>query len=274
MAAAVPFWLPPSQASSFLASDALTQADLDDLRLPYPAVLVAPSDPVRLEPTVEPNAQLYSRLFQLDAGVRRLGSKPKALWPTLSDFDVAVLSRPTGREELLAVRGADVEAVLLLGDDTGRLADTFAWCLAIRGRAAAPVIRLILPARRSRCAYAAEIGNLAAVAAWADWHATEEPDMIPRQRGQLAPAMRAAAARGAGSGVRVLDLRSTGGGVRSETVTGKSVAPHLRRGHWRRQHYGPRNTLVRRVRIGPVLVNAGAGELLPQIYRLPQAGRD
>lgn len=82
--------------------------------------------------------------------------------------------------------------------------------------------------------------------------------------------MQEAAARGAGSGVRVLDLRTTGGGVRTEQAVGKSVAPHLRRGHWRRQHYGPRNSLVRRVRIGPVLVNAGAGELLPQVYRLPR----
>lgn len=266
---AVAFWLPPSQAASFLASEALGSDDLDELRLPYPAVLVVPADPVRLDGTHQPDPELTSRLVQLDAGLRKLGRTSQALWPALCSFSPDLLTRPPSREELLAVRGADVEAVLLLADDAGRLADQFAWCLAIPGAGSTPAVRLIVPARRSFSAYAAEVGNLAAVAAWADWHDTEQMDVLPARGKTASPTQAAAAARGAGTGVRILDVKRTGGGLRSETVTGKTVAPHLRRGHWRRQHYGPRNSLVRRVRIGPILVNAGAGDLLPQIYRLP-----
>jgi hypothetical protein len=223
---------------------------------------------VRLPPSCEPNVELQGRLFGFDGGHRKLPDKPGSLWDALVSFDVEVLNRTPHREELLAVRGADVEAVLLLADDAGRLADAFAWCVAIPGPGTAPAIRLSIPARRSRTAWSAEIGNLAAVAAWADWHPSEDLDQLPRGK-NVSASLAAAAARGAGSGVRILDVHATGGGVRSETPTGKTVAPHLRRGHWRRKHYGPRNILVRRVRIGPVLVNAGGGELLPQIYRLP-----
>jgi hypothetical protein len=38
--------------------------------------------------------------------------------------------------------------------------------------------------------------------------------------------------------------------------TGLHRAPHLRRGHIRHQHYGPKNTYVKRVWIAPVFVNA------------------
>lgn len=40
----------------------------------------------------------------------------------------------------------------------------------------------------------------------------------------------------------------------------KTVTPHWRRGHWRRQHHGPGKTLVKRIRIAPVIVNAKIGE--------------
>lgn len=44
---------------------------------------------------------------------------------------------------------------------------------------------------------------------------------------------------------------------RDPTVpTGREVAPHLRRGHIRRQHYGPRNSFVKSIWIDPVIVNA------------------
>lgn len=38
--------------------------------------------------------------------------------------------------------------------------------------------------------------------------------------------------------------------------TGRTCAPHLRRGHIRRQHYGPNNALVKKVWIEPMFVNA------------------
>lgn len=38
--------------------------------------------------------------------------------------------------------------------------------------------------------------------------------------------------------------------------TGKTLRPHLRRGHVRHQHYGPKNAFVRSIFIEPVFVNA------------------
>ena len=56
--------------------------------------------------------------------------------------------------------------------------------------------------------------------------------------------------------------------------TGKTVAPHVRRGHWRRQRYGERNTQIRRIRIAPLLVNAHRGDVANQVYRLPTVAAD
>lgn len=41
--------------------------------------------------------------------------------------------------------------------------------------------------------------------------------------------------------------------------SGRELRPHLRRGHVRRQHYGPHNELVKMVFIEPVFVNADKG---------------
>lgn len=39
-------------------------------------------------------------------------------------------------------------------------------------------------------------------------------------------------------------------------ITGQAKAPHLRRGHVRRQHHGPRNVMVKSIWVAPVFVNA------------------
>jgi len=46
---------------------------------------------------------------------------------------------------------------------------------------------------------------------------------------------------------------------RSEHLVGLTRRPHLRRGHIRRQHHGPRNELIKSIWIEPVFVNADPG---------------
>jgi len=50
----------------------------------------------------------------------------------------------------------------------------------------------------------------------------------------------------------------------SASASGKSISPHWRRGHWRKQHYGPAKSLVKRIRIAPTIINAGKGDLAPR----------
>ena len=72
-----------------------------------------------------------------------------------------------------------------------------------------------------------------------------------------------------GADVHVLNVARTVGHARSAEPTGKTVAPHVRRGHWRRQRYGEGNAQVRRIRIAPLLVNAHLGDMAERVYRLP-----
>ena len=53
---------------------------------------------------------------------------------------------------------------------------------------------------------------------------------------------------------------------------GNTISAHWRRGHWRMQHHGPSNLLVRRIWIKPMKVATGTGEALEQpghIYVVP-----
>ena len=173
--------------------------------------------------------------------------------------------------ELLDHQGAFVEAVLLFADPEGRPRDLFAWCLAIPDTETGHILaRTVLPASLSRTAYADVINNLIAVVGWAEWH---PPHHVT---GPAASATRVGTSRAehdprdhvyvlrAGRGATW--IRTTAGDPTSRTGR---VRPHRRRGHWRRQHHGPGNQLLKWVRIAPTIVNAHAGPLSPQIYRLP-----
>ena len=114
-----------------------------------------------------------------------------------------------------------------------------------------------------------QVFNAAAVVAWADWHAPLDPsDGDPDTPGiNLTPPR-----NGDGSDVRVLAVRRTriATGDRSEP-TRRTVAAHVRRGHWRRQHHGPRGEQVKRIRIASTVVNAGQRSFAARVYVLPAA---
>lgn len=50
--------------------------------------------------------------------------------------------------------------------------------------------------------------------------------------------------------------------------TGKTVSTHFRRGHFRRQPYGPERAQRKTIFIAPVLVNSGQGEMPGRIYEV------
>ena len=171
---------------------------------------------------------------------------------------------------MLEFAGCSIEAVLLLADSLGAPAEEFAWCIALPARhGRATLGRFVIPARHDRTRYRALLGNLLAVAAWADWH---EPDTETTPAldlpGTPPPRLRRDADRH-GADVHVLNVGRTVGHAHAAEPTGKTMAPHVRRGHWRRQRHGEGNTQVRRIRIAPLLVNAHLGGMTERVYRLP-----
>lgn len=269
--AAVPFWLPPGHTIAYLDSEPLSGEDIDDMRMPFAQVLVTFAEPARLP--------------AIDTGVLR--DDPRMQW--MDHLVAAGKGLPDTREmmiggtnsfrspltplwDAIAARGAHVEAVLLLADAHGHLDDLFGWCIAIPSSTAGGTLgRWVVPASRTATSYPNLIANAAAVAAWADWHRPghtrtndEQEPAPPSAGGKERPA----------DTVHVLNVTATTPADPQLTAkgepTGRTTAPHRRRGHWRRQHFGPGRTQTRRVRIAPVMVNAGRlGADRPQIYRLP-----
>ena len=275
--AAAAFWLPAGQTHGYADSEPLRPDDLEDLRLPYPQVLLTLADPLHLAPTATPTPDEQTILNELDHLIDVLHHDPAT---TLGDLEGRI--DPLGlwnhwptAGRLLELRGAHIEALLLLADSLGRPCDTFAWCLAIPTRAGRCLLRLTVPASRAATSWSAIIDNLAAVCAWADWH---QPDYHPSQHGasSAAPPPGHGRATPGGDNVHVLNITRTERTTRIATSSdpARTLAPHVRRGHWRRHRHGPGLSLVKRIRVAPVLVNAtrtAPTALAPRVYRLPDS---
>ncbi len=263
---AAPFWLPPAQTHGFLDAEPLPQEQVAELRMPFDAQAVFFAEPLWLPPeggqvggadgelaevltqTNRETFRAFSHLYDREAG----GERPDA-------------------GALLARYGGHVEGILLLGDAEGGLRDEFAWCLALDGAGPGLVAgRVVVAATMTGLSpeMAGVVRNAAAVAAWGRWHApVDEIEM-----GQMARTTRdqVAARRQAAAAVRVLNVGRTSGSSADAVPSGKTVAPHRRRGHWRRQRVGAGRAQVRPVWVPPVLVNASRMlDLTPTVYRLP-----
>ncbi|MGP4027140.1 hypothetical protein [Actinomadura sp. 3N407] len=279
LASSVPFWLPSGQAYGYADSEPLRDEDRNDIRLPFPQVFVALADPLRLPPTGEATEEERLLLAEQDAVILQGLKVGPDEFPMLEFIDwppdSTLWDRLPPLSRTLAIRGAHVEGVLLLGDVLGNLADEFAWCLAVPSESGGMTCRVVVPAHRSRCSWATVVENLAAACAWADWHEADQElaEIETARRARQVTnqaAFRRLYGRGGPAGVRVLNVkRTTGGGAPTHQPTGRAVSPHVRRGHWRRQRHGPAKTQVKRVRIAPVLVNASRSGLAPRVYRLP-----
>jgi hypothetical protein len=270
------YWLPPGHTAAHAGSEPLNGDALPELRLPYPSVLLTFADPLALPPANAAGSDAYRGKL-----VRARRSVPEHNQaPTWRDWTATTVYTPADADrngafphlrELLDHQGAFVEAVLLFADPEGRPRDLFAWCLAIPDIETGQILaRTVLAASLSRTAYADVIHNLIAVVGWAEWHPPQ------RVTGPAASATRVGNSRAEHDRRdEVYVLRAGRGATWIRTSAGDPtsragrVRPHRRRGHWRRQHHGPGNQLLKWVRIAPTIVNAHAGPLSPQIYRLP-----
>ncbi|WP_016894201.1 hypothetical protein [Mycobacteroides abscessus] len=275
-AAAVPFWLPPGHTMAYLDSEPLSAQDIDDIRLPFAQTLVVFAEPPRIPPLdssgvtdSDPRLEWMDHLVSANRpiGVRDL---------IIASTNQFTMPRPV-LWDVIGCRGAYVEGILLLADAHGNLEDLFAWCIALPSTTAGAVLgRWVIPASRTATSYANLVVNAAAVAAWADWHRPgHQRDGEGLEAHQESSGNNKAHRSFEKDNVHVLNVTATTpapevhGAARGEP-TGRTTAPHRRRGHWRRQHYGPGRANTRRVRIAPVMVNAGrVGSDRPQIYRLP-----
>jgi hypothetical protein len=269
------YWLPPGHAAAHADGESLPSDALPDLRLPYPSVLLTCADPLVLPPVETTTTEAYQRkLIRARSALPDTGPPPtwrawasaQVYTPDDADRDATL---PT-LDELLDHEGALVEAVLLLADATGRPLDLFAWCLAIPDRETGQIFaRAVMPAERSRTIYADVVNNMIAVVGWAEWH---EPGAAPSAAGTI-PTDRGLSDNYRRDDVHVLRTGRGASWTRPPTLEvlppRGHVRPHRRRAHWRRQHHGPGKRLVKMIRVAPTIVNAHAGPLSVQIYRLP-----
>lgn len=273
VARSVPYWLPANEAAGFADSEPLDE-HTDDLRMPFDRVLLAFAQPLRIEPEVlqvEGQADL-EQMEQFEDGLDSLTKEKQDPSLATAVYDVVGEGATVSAQQVVAVRGLVVEGLVVLATPDGKLRDEFIWLVALPSAVHGTVAgRVAVPAQLSACSWAGHVRNLAAAAAWGDWRVPEEAQPAP---GVTLPPGAGSSSRGgsARSLVRVLDVTRTNASGGRGRPTGRTVAPHLRRGHWRRQWYGPGKLQMKRVRIPPVLVNAGLGEPAAKVYRLPPAG--
>ena len=282
LTAAATYWLPAGQTASFAESEPMDESDRAEMILPFPQVFLAFAEPLVLEPTINTTAQLQEkwRVFSeithdlyRDKGTA--GSGVEGYYArTLPDL----MTLPT-IDEMLSELGGHIEGILLLADSLGRPEDRFAWCVTIPGAYGSTLGRFVVPALRSATEYRDVVDNLTAVVAWAQWHEPDQSTDVPLEVSEKdledyisSPDFQRNAKR-TGAGIRVVDVRSTyrGAGSRPSRESGVSdvnVTPHIRKGHWRRQRFGPRLEQSKRIRIAPVLVNAHRGDIVHRVYRL------
>lgn len=282
LTSAATYWLPAGQTASFAESEPMDEADRAEMILPFPQVFLAFAEPLVLEPNQELSEEASARWRAISAMAHDAFRDNRSAGDVLEEFtrlENPEFWSPMAFDDLVAEFGAVVEGLLLLADPLGRPEDAFAWCLTIPGAYGATLGRFVVPALRSATAYRDVVDNLTAVVAWAQWHepdqSTEVPLGVPVQdlEDLMASTDFQRNAKRAGAGIRVVNVGATHRNLSSHRhgevdESEAHVTPHIRRGHWRRQRFGPGLEQVKRIRIAPVLVNAHRGDIAARVYRL------
>jgi hypothetical protein len=262
----VPFWLPAEYATSYPQARSLPTGT--DLRLPYPMVFVAFAEPWRINPIASElsNSLAANHLGMFYARGQAASHRPEPL------CDVLGRLQATGRTdrdtlptplEALDGFGGSVEGLLLTAGPDGTPGDDFAWCIAVLHPSGFPIARITVPASRNACGWRNQVDNIIAGIALSCWH---EP--AGRSAGSETSTAAMSQVADPDGNLHVLDIDATSPpGDSVGGSTGRTIRPHLRRGHWRR-HADRRAGHTRWIWVRPTAVNGGAATS-NQVYVLP-----
>ena len=239
---AVPYYMSIGAGRALAGSHSPPSDLLAEIRLPFPSVLVLFGGPLQFGPASK--------------------------WVTSS-------TNGTTQWEVLHDEGGTLHGVVLCGDGTGKPFNVALYLLTLGLQPDATATFISGELRYG--AFSSIAANAASIVSWGSWTEPDfsqviSPNMSP---GDVRDTVRRGAFRrrswsGAALGAHVIDLGRTFEGRTGET-SGGTVAPHLRRGHWRRVRIGPRGGWHYEGRwIAPTLVNANeATEIADVLYRLP-----
>lgn len=208
---AVPYYLPPAAGIALVGSHAPPADLIAETRLPFSSVLVLFGGPLQFGPASK--------------------------WVTRS-------TNCKTQWEVLHNEGGTLNGVVLCADGSGQPFNLAIYLLSLGLTPDAPAA--FIPGELRYGAFASVAANAASIVSWGSWN---EPDLSQAVSPVMAPAdVRHVVRRGAfrrrswsgiALGAHTIDLGRTFEG-RSGVTTGSTVAPHLRRGHWRRVRLGPR----------------------------------
>lgn len=270
-----------------LAGTRLDGLQLQDLALPYDCFYIGFGEPLRVGLPGEPNRIDGAYIEATDEGLliritsRRLDVPPRARgsWVSHPEPTYIVYLRGEPDESVPALLEQSIEAV---ADATFRWGiDAFhdddfpdhsedpiasAWDAMMVLDEAKPVAEHVLAITLNALCYLASIPGEEDRRSSLPILPADAPDHLARATHSGRPSHRAAAAVRLSEG-GYLPVRILGGSIRplvrqTEESSGRSVSPHWRRGHPRRQNFGPGLQQHRVIRIPPTLVRADLGEAL------------
>jgi hypothetical protein len=289
---AKPYFLPAEAVDAVARTDAPPPEMVSEVRLPFDAVLVVFGADMRLSNPLWPDMKdftgppSFANLLNADV--------PKDLDPGSWQKNIVHAAYD---------RGGTLNGVVLMAGPNGRgLADEIVWLLSAEPSSERPTPydldrqRGCVIAKRSLCLMAPFVDALAVMLDAAAWlpPAPEPPGIGSPWSERWVRSLRRAKAqraleRGAGTGARVIDMRRT----RAEAAkhagapTGRTLAPHARRGHFRRARVAVRDASghivgnvhgaqgkdwsYRTVWVPPVFIHPEDGPGRPQVWRLPGA---
>lgn len=266
----VPYLIPSFDADQILASEPPDPELVNSTRLPFPNLLVTFTHPLRFTGKSRWLHGAETAIRDYDEGLgETLGHQPDDTYRSFMSHGGAFIG-------------------MLLYDHGNGVDDWVGWIVANYTDPDDPDggfdQATIEFGRRSRAHFGPVAGHIACLASWGNW--TEpgpRPANIPEtgtrdwRRFTNTNKYRRAANKGVLDGIHILDLgrHQTRDPEEPETSddTGRTVRPHLRRGHWRGVRVGPRDDWHHEPRwIAPTVVAGDPGDVdhsRETIYRLP-----